>query len=87
MLGRSKFKGTLNPNLGDDHTFGVPSKLGDAWNVGRCINGDGTTVTDKSLMSDPDLGRDSRYANKLKTLLPIERDINKIGGLPSIRRD
>lgn len=87
MLGKSKFKGTLSNKIPPDHAFGKKSQLGDAWNVGRCINGDESTVTAKSLAPDPDLGRDCHYANKLETLRPIERDPNKTYGVPSIRND
>ena len=88
LLGKSKFYGTLNPKFYDiHHTFGKESKLGDAWNAGRCIHGDETTVTPNSVEPDIDLGRDHHYANKLNTLQPIERDPNKTYGVPSIRRD
>ena len=88
LLGKSKFYGTLNSKFYDDnHTFGKESKLGDDWNAGRCIHGDESTVTPKSLDADVDLGRDYHYSCKLDTLKPIERDINKIYGVPSIRRD
>lgn len=87
MLGISKFGGALSSNIPLDHTFGKKSELGDAWNVGRCINGDGSTVTSQSMQVDPDLGRDRRYASKLQNMKPIERDPNKIYGIPSIRSD
>ena len=88
MLGKSKFYGTLHPQFyGDDHTFGKESKLGDAWNAGRCIHGDESTVTPKSVEADIDLGRDHHYASKLKTLQPTQKDMNKTYGVPSIRRD
>ena len=62
MLGKSKFYGTLNPKFyGEQHTFGKESKLGDAWNAGRCIHGDGSTVTPQSVEPDIDLGRDHHY--------------------------
>jgi hypothetical protein len=88
LLGKSKFLGTLHPKCYDDnHTFGKESKLGDAWNAGRCIHGDESTVTPNSVAADIDLGRDHHYALKLKTLQPIERDPNKTYGVPSIRSD
>ena len=88
MLGKSKFHGSLNPKFYDEnHTFGKECKLGDEWNAGRCIHGDETTVTPKSVASDIDLGRDHHYSYKLKNLQPIERDLNKTYGVPSIRRD
>ena len=88
MLGKSKYHGTLNPKFHDEnHTFGKECKLGDEWNAGRCIHGDENTVTKKSVQPDVDLGRDVKYAAKLKNLQPIERDFNKTYGVPSIRRD
>lgn len=87
MLGRSKFRGTMPSGFGVNHVFGKKSQLGDAWNAGRCIHGDGTTITDKSMAPDPDLGRNTCYAQKLKALQPIERDPNKTYGIPSIRSD
>ena len=88
MLGKCKYHGTLNPKFHDeDHVFGKECKLGDEWNAGRCIHGDETTVTPKSVEADIDLGRDSHYASKLKNLQPIERDFNKTYGDPSIRSD
>lgn len=88
MLGKSKYLGTLNPKFHDiNHTFGKESNLGDAWNAGRCIHGDESTVTVDSVKPDIDLGRDSHYASKLKSLQPIERDPDKTYGVPSIRSD
>ena len=88
LLGKSKYYGTLTPKFQDENQiFGKKSKLGDAWNAGRCIHGDESTVTPKSVEADEDLGRDFRYSYKLKTLRPVERDINKTYGVPSIRRD
>ena len=88
VLGKSKYFGTLNPNFYDEnHTFGKESKLGDQWNAGRCIHGDGTTVTPESVKADEDLGRSWRYGSKLKSLQPTQNDLNRIYGVPSIRRD
>ena len=88
MLGKGKYFGSLNPNFYDEnHAFGKESKLGDAWNAGRCIHGDGTTVTSESVNPDVDLGRSWRYGSKLKSLQPTQNDVNRIYGVPSIRRD
>ena len=87
MLGKSKYYGTLHPKYGDDFAFGKRSNFRDQWNAGRCIHGDASTVSEKSVAPDIDLGRDYHYAEKLKSLQPIERDPNKIYGVPSIRSD
>ena len=88
MLGKGKYFGTLNPKFFDeDHAFGKESKLGDQWNAGRCIHGDENTVTPDSVQSDLDLGRNWRYGSKLKNLQPTQTNLNRIYGVPSIRRD
>lgn len=88
MLGKGKFHGSLNPKCYDEnHVFGKGSKLGDAWNAGRCIHGDETTVSPETVKSDPDLGRSWRFGAKLKSLQPTQNDLNRIYGVPSIRRD
>ena len=87
MLGKSKYFGTLNPKYGDDFAYGKRSNFGDQWNAGRCIHGDASTVSEKSVAPDIDLGRDYHYACKLKNLQPIQRDPNKVYGVPSIRSD
>ena len=88
MLGKGKYFGTLNPKFFDEnHIFGKKSKLGDNWNAGRCIYGDGTTVTNESTKSDIDLGKSWRFGSKLKSLQPTQNDLSRIYGIPSIRRD
>ena len=88
ILGKGKYHGTLNPRYFDeDHTFGKESKLGDQWNAGRCIHGDGTTVTPESVKADEDLGRDWHYGAKLKNLKPTQTDMSRVYGVPTIRRD
>ena len=88
LLGKGKYYGSLNPNFYDEnHTFGKQSKFGDQWNVGRCIHGDESTVSPESVKSDEDLGRSWRYGTKLKSLQPTQTDINRVYGVPSIRRD
>ena len=87
MLGKGKYLGTLSPKFyNDDHTFGKSSNFQE-WNVGRCINGDETTVSNKSLEPDVDLGKDVHYKNKIKNLQPSQRDLNRTYGVPSIRND
>ena len=87
MVGIPKYKGTLHPKIGPDHTFGVPNKLSGFWNAGKCIFGDPKEISKNSLKTDPDLGRDFRYKSKIKNLKPIEYDSDKVFGIPSIRRD
>ena len=88
MLGKGKFHGSLHPKFYDpDHVFGKESQLGDAWNAGRCIHGDGSTVSGKSVEADPDLGKNRKYAEKLKALQPQSHDPNRAFGVPSIRSD
>jgi len=86
LIGKSKYRGTINPDIEEDHVFGKPSiKGGDLWNIGRCINGD--TNNPLLLEEDKDLGRSISYKSKLPTIKPKEYDPNKIFGLPSIRYD
>ena len=88
ILGKGKYHGTLNPKFfNEDHTFGKESKLGDQWNAGRCIHGDESTLTPESVKTDDDLGRSWRYGSKIKSLQPTQTDLNRIYGVPSIRRD
>ena len=90
MLGRSKYFGTLHPkltSLTDSYAFGKKNNLGDAWNAGRCIHGDPSSINEISVAPDIDLGRDYHYASRLKSLRPSERDPNRVYGIPSIRSD
>ena len=88
LLGKGKFHGSLNPKLYDyNHIFGKKSKLGDQWNARRCIHGDETTIKPENLKQDEDLGRDWHYGAKLNSLRPTQTDLNRIYGIPSIRRD
>ena len=87
LLGKSKYLGTLAPKFyNDDHAFGKGSNF-EEWNAGRCIHGDETTVNNKSLEPDIDLGRDVHWKNKLKSLQPSQRDLERTYGVPSIRDD
>lgn len=88
LLGKGKFYGSLSPKFYDEnHTFGKGSKLGDQWNAGRLIHGDETTANSENLKPDKDLGRDWHYGSKLKSLRPTQKDLNRIYGVPSIRKD
>ena len=96
LLGKGKFHGTLNYKYFDDenHIFGQKSKLGDAWNVGRCIHGDESTINKSALLPDEDLGKSCFYNNnkrlkncKSQNLNNDEIDYNRVYGTPSIRRD
>ena len=88
LLGKGKFYGSLSPKFYDEnHTFGKGSKLGDQWNAGRLIHGDETTANSENLKPDEDLGRDWHYGSKLKSLRPTQKDLNRIYGVPSIRKD
>ena len=88
LLGKGKFYGSLNPKFYDEnHVFGKESKLGNQWNAGRCIHGDETTINSESLKPEEDLGKDWHYASKLKSLRPTQNNLNRIYGVPSIRRD
>ena len=87
LLGKSKFLGTLVAKFYcDDHTFGKGSNFKD-WNASKCIHGDETTVNNKILEPDVDLGRDVHWKNKIKNLQPSQRDLNRVYGVPSIRDD
>lgn len=37
VVGKSKFKGTMNPNIDEDHTFGAKTIIGENWNVGKYL--------------------------------------------------
>lgn len=88
MIGKPKFKGTLNLTFGDGFTFGVKSIVGDNWNVGKCIHGD---PTNKMLNADPDLSTTFSHRSKLKSVQGLRSsksfDSNRIFGVPSIRSD
>ncbi len=85
MIGKSKFKGTLNLTYGDGFTFGVKSIVGENWNVGKCIHGE-----PNSNMITPDIDLSTTYhqRNKLKSMRSSRSvDSNHIFGVPSIRSD
>lgn len=84
-LGKTKYKGTLNPNLEEDFAFGVSTiKSSDNnWNLAKCIHGD----SNRNIQADPDLGRSVQNKSRLSARQPREHDPNKTFGVPSIRRD
>jgi hypothetical protein len=86
LIGKSRYKGSMNPDIDDDHIYGKPSiKLNDMWNGGKCIYGD---INNPVLFEeDKDLGRSVTHKSKLSSIKPKEYDPNKIFGLPSIRYD
>jgi hypothetical protein len=81
LLGRPKFKGTLNPNIKEDYIFGKKSIIGENWNVAKCINGDPKLMNERELKPDKDLGK----ACKLQ--VNDKKEENKIFGVPSNRSD
>ena len=92
ILGKGKYHGSMNPKYFDEnHIFGQKSKLGDAWNVGRCIHGDENTIKLKYLLPDEDLGKSTNFNKRIKNYKSQSMDnnieYNKIYGVPSIRRD
>jgi hypothetical protein len=87
MVGRSKFKGTLNPSIDENHTFGTKNVLGDTWNVAKCLHGDVELISDKLVMPDLDLGKTVTHRSKLKNVQLKELDYEKTFGIPSVRYD
>ena len=87
MLGKSKFKGTLNNSIPQDFTFGVKSLKENNWNVGKCLNGDPNVLNDKMLEVDPDLGKSVTYRSKNTTIWPKKTDYDRIFGVPCVRND
>ena len=87
MVGRSKFKGTLNNDLDENHIFGTKNVLGDTWNVAKCIHGDPQLLNDEFLKPDTDLGKTLTHRSKIQAIQPKSIDINKTFGVPSVRFD
>lgn len=87
VIGKSKAFGSVDSTLHANRVFGIKSDLSNAWNVGKCINGDPVALTEQQVACDVDLGRSVKYKIKLKKLKPIEFDTTKVFGLPSIRTD
>lgn len=86
MVGKSKYKGTLNPNLNEDHIFGYRNNL-EKWNAAKCIHGDSALIQKNVFEPDVDLGKDSHYKEKIKNKMPSLKNPNKVYGVPSIRND
>ena len=88
MVGKPKFKGTLNLTYADGFTFGLKSIIGANWNVGKCIHGDPTIDMTKA---DPDLSMTFQNRSKLKSVQRMREsrsvESNRIFGIPSIRSD
>ena len=84
-MGKTKYKGTLDPNLDEDFTFGVPSikNVQDQWNIGKCLQGDVHNFN----QTDTDLGRSRLHRSKLPSMQPKDFDPNKTFGVPSVRGD
>lgn len=85
MLGVTKYKGTLNPNLPEDHAFGVKSVKDDEknWNLGKCLIGE----SGRDILPDKDLGKNVIHKSKLSAIQPKDYDPNKTFGVPSVRFD
>lgn len=85
MLGTSKYKGTMNPNLPEDFVFGVKSIKNDGndWNLRKCLEGE----ANKKIEPDKDLGKSILHRSKLSSVQPREYDPNKTFGVPSVRVD
>ncbi len=85
MLGTTKYKGTLNANLPEDHVFGVKSIKDDEknWNMGKCIQGE----LGKNINPDVDLGKSVVHKSKLSSVQPKEYIPDKTFGVPSVRYD
>ena len=88
VVGRSKFKGTLRPDIDPtEYIFGVKSLRGVNWNVGKCISGDPEAKTELMMVPDTDLGKNVNFRSKNNTLHPKECESGRMFGVPSIRTD
>jgi len=87
MIGKTKFKGTLNSSINENNTFGFNKVSGSDWDVAKCLHGDPNEKTEKHLEPDPDLGKSFLYKSKLQNLHPKTPDPNRTYGVPSIRFD
>ena len=85
VMGKTKYKGTVDPNLDEEFTFGVPSikNVQDQWNIGKCLQGD----VHVNNQNDTDLGRSVLHRSKLPSRQPKDFDPNKTFGVPSVRED
>jgi hypothetical protein len=84
-LGKTRYRGTVNPNLREDFTFGAPSikNVDDHWNLGKCLQGD----KNRNIQAESDLGRSILHRSKLNARQPKEYDPNRTFGVPSVRED
>lgn len=84
-MGKSKYRGTIDPNLDKDFTFGKPSfnNLDNQWNIGKCLQGQ----EQNSLETDVDLGKSILHKSKFSAIRPKEYDPYKTFGIPSVRSD
>lgn len=88
LIGKSKYRGSINTDIQDDHVFGKPSiKLNNMYNAGNCIYGDINNPNANLFDEDKDLGRSISYKSKLCSIKPKEYEPDKIFGLPSVRYD
>jgi hypothetical protein len=87
MIGRSKFRGTLNPSLDDNHVYGKKSIIGDNWNASKCVHGDPEEKALKHLTPDPDLGKSILHRSKLSAVQPNIVPSDRVFGVPSVRVD
>lgn len=85
MLGTTKYKGTLNDNIPEDHIFGVKSIKDEEsnWNAGKCLYGE----AGKIIEPDKDLGRSILHRSRLSARQPREYLPEKTFGVPSVRYD
>lgn len=90
LLGKGKFRGTLNPNIPNDFTFGIKTMKDSNWNVGKCLFGDSDAKTKEMLTPDVDLEKSVNYRFKNPKLHPIDKDkldYSRMFGIPSVRSD
>jgi hypothetical protein len=91
LLGKGKFKGTLNPNIPNGFSFGVKSMKEGTWNVGKCLTGDMDSKRADMVVPDIDLGKSVNYRAKNTKLHPQHVDdnstSNRLFGVPTVRSD
>lgn len=90
MLGRGKFKGTINENaaFNENFCYGIKSNTKEnMWNVGKLIHGDQKLISQKDLEPDRDLGKSTLNRSKLSTAIPHTPDPGRSFGVPSVRTD
>lgn len=84
-LGKTKYRGTINPNISEEFVFGSPTikNSDNHWNAAKCIQGD----FNRNVEPDSDLGKSTLYKSRLSARHPREYDPNKTFGVPSVRQD